>query len=447
MEGLQELLQEQKRIYDETQSILKAAIAEKRSLTDEEDARYEANGERLTGLKILIARAHELGNVGQELEQFSSRAAYGASTPPSHEERSGRDRVVAAPKQNQHFRSLGEHCLAVAKAGITGRHDPRLIELRDDGMYEGVPSEGGYLVQHERLGEVLKRAFESARLASRCRKLPVGPNSTGFTWTRFKDDSRATGSRHGGLRVYWMGEGEAFKFSKLGFEEGSIKLQKLGAMIKMTDELMSDAVQLEGMIREFLPEEFAFELDDSILYGKGVAKPQGILESAVLLTVAKESGQAAKTIVYENISKMELAFHESIGSQGVYFVNKNTKPQLEKLYIPVGTAGNGELIYKPGTGQNGIATLNGRPVVEIEHAETLGTKGDIILADMRQYWLVEKGDLQVDSSMHVYFDTAEHALRFMKRVNGRASVDKPITPYKGEAGEKRSPFVVLANRA
>ena len=87
-----------------------------------------------------------------------------------------------------------------------------------------------------------------------------------------------------------------------------------------------------------------------------------------------------------------------------------------------------------------------RPVLPIEQCATLGTVGDIILADLSQYLLIEKGGIKTASSIHVQFLTDETAFRFVYRVNGQPVWNSALTPFKGTSNTL-SPFVALATRA
>ena len=83
--------------------------------------------------------------------------------------------------------------------------------------------------------------------------------------------------------------------------------------------------------------------------------------------------------------------------------NQDTWPQLAGLSRAVGTGG--ALVYNPpaGVSQAPYATLYGAPIIEVEYASTLGTVGDIILADFGQYQMISKGGMQSDESIHVRF--------------------------------------------
>ena len=70
---------------------------------------------------------------------------------------------------------------------------------------------------------------------------------------------------------------------------------------------------------------------------------------------------------------------------------------------------------------------------------------DIILADLSQYQMIQKGGVQAASSIHVQFLTDETAYRFVYRVDGQPAWHDTLTPHKGSSPV--SPFVALATRA
>jgi HK97 family phage major capsid protein len=88
----------------------------------------------------------------------------------------------------------------------------------------------------------------------------------------------------------------------------------------------------------------------------------------------------------------------------------------------------------------------GRPVIPVEACKTLGDKGDIILGDLSKYLtLVKTGGIRADVSIHLWFDYATTAFRFIFRVAGQPHFSSTITPQNGTA--TRGHFVALAERA
>ena len=104
-------------------------------------------------------------------------------------------------------------------------------------------------------------------------------------------------------------------------------------------------------------------------------------------------------------------------------------------------------VYLPPGGLSGdrFARLKGAPVIPTEFNPTLGTVGDIMLVDLSQYLLIDKGGPQADSSIHVRFINNEKTFRFIYRVDGRPLWNTVLTPAKGS--NTLSPFVALATRS
>ncbi|ACV64375.1 major capsid protein HK97 [Desulfofarcimen acetoxidans DSM 771] len=325
-----------------------------------------------------------------------------------------------------------------------GRLDERLIRGAASGMSESVPSDGGFLIQQDFTSELLKRTYETGIIASRCRKLPISTNANGMKINAIDENSRATGSRLGGIRAYWAAEAETVAASKPKFRQMELNLQKLIGLCYATDELLADQATLESVLMDGFAEEFGFLVDDAVIRGTGVGMPLGILNSNAVVTVPKENAQAARSLTAENIINMWARLWARSQPNAVWLINQDIIPELYQLKIPIGTAG--QLLYMPANGLSEMpyGTLFGRPVIPVEYCETLGTKGDIILADFGQYVIADKGGVTSAVSIHVRFIYDEQCFRFTYRVSGQSFWNAPLSPYRGT--NTISPFVVLETR-
>src|SRR3546814_16169240 len=84
------------------------------------------------------------------------------------------------------------------------------------------------------------------------------------------------------------------------FGRMALEAWKLTAFANVPNELIQDsAVSFEAFIRSTFPQALAYFADVAFLTGNGAGQPLGILTSgnAARVSVAKESGQAADTIV------------------------------------------------------------------------------------------------------------------------------------------------------
>jgi HK97 family phage major capsid protein len=312
------------------------------------------------------------------------------------------------------------------------------------GLQEGIPSEGGFLVGTDRASGLLGRVYNVGQLIQRADMVGISAGSNGMSFYAEDETSRANGSRRGGIRAYWAAEAEEKTASQPKFREMELKLRKAIGLVYATDELLADANALESWIMQNLPEELSFVVEDSMINGSGVGMPLGILNSGATVSVAKETGQAAATIVAENISKM-WARRWLGGRNYVWLYNQDVEPELDNLALAVGTGGS--LVYMPpgGLSQAPYGSIKGAPAIPVEYCATLGTVGDLMLVDLSQYQMIDKGGVMSDSSIHVRFIYDETVFRFVYRVDGQPKWDAALTPFKGT--NTVSPFVTLATRA
>ncbi|MCE5335655.1 MAG: phage major capsid protein [Desulfobacteraceae bacterium] len=346
--------------------------------------------------------------------------------------------------RKERFGSFGEQMSAVVRAAVPGGQiDPRLFRAAT-GLNETTPSDGGFLVQTDFASGLLEQVFQTGILAPRCRRITISGNANSLKINGVDETSRAS-TRSGGIIGYWKNEAAQKTASKPKFRQIELSLHKLIGLCYATDELLADAGALESFIRSAFVAEFGFLLDDAIINGTGAGQPLGILNAGCLVPVAKESGQLAKTLVYENIVKMYSRMFPQSLPNAVWLINQNTQPQLFAMSMSVGTGG--VPVYMPAGGISGqpYGTLFGRPVISIEQAATLGTVGDIIFADLNGYILAEKGGIESAMSIHVKFDYDESVFRFVMRVDGQPERASALTPYKGS--DTLSHFVALASRA
>ena len=405
-------------------AVLNKAEAEDRFLSEEEQKDIDKYEEEIRAWDESIGRAEKL--LAIEPEDRSTEKPEVKPTP--------------AKDIEKRFSSFGEQLMAAYRAAMPGgKVDERLSTRAASGLNESTPSDGGFLVQQDFVTELLKRTYETGILASKVKKIPISTNANGMKINAIDEDSRANGSRWGGVQTYWEGEADEITASKPKFRQMELSLKKLTGLCYATDELLQDAAALEAVIRQAFAEEFGFKIDDAILSGSGEGEPLGILNSGAIVTVAKEASQT-DTITVENLIKMWNRLWSRSRANAVWYINQELEPYLYTLkigdkpvYIPAG-----------GLSEKPYGTLFGRPVVPIEQCSAAGEVGDIILADIGQYLLIDKGGIKSASSIHVRFLYDENVFRFIYRVDGKPIWTKPLTPYKGSATV--SPFVTLAKR-
>lgn len=395
----------------------------------------DATVEQINAKQVEIATVKAKIEAQKELDALESARTTVVNRP-----------IVTSPVDDKPFKSLGEQMLAIVNAGRPGGSiDPRLLAIQNaTGASEGVPADGGFLVQTDFAAELLRDVYETGILAPRCRKIGISANANSIKINGVAESSRADGSRWGGVQGYWAAEAATVTATKPKFGQIQLNLNKLMALYYATDELLQDTAAMDSILGQAFAEELNFKLDDAIVRGTGAGQPLGILNAGALVTVAKEAAQPADTVVAENIIKMWSRMMARSRANAVWLINQEIEPELFTMGLAVGASGIP--VYMPANGISGqpYGTLFGRPVLPIEQASALGDVGDVILADFGQYLLADKGSMQTASSIHVQFIYDETAFRVTYRVDGQPSRPTPVTPFKGS--NTLSSFVTLAAR-
>lgn len=428
----------------EARALNEKADTEKRVATDEERKAFDGLMGEIDSLKADIERQ----------EKLEERAAWASAPKDPGKRPTHVDHTVGEQRTGLTF---GQEAQAIALAcGWRGKVDPeaeqRAMALRHGesraitGMNETIGAEGGYLLKPEYEGGILKNVYSNGVVAARCDRRTLGAGFNSLTVTAIDETTRVSGSRMGGLQFYWLEEGGQKELSKPKWRQITWKPKKVAALYRATDELIQDAASLEQELNAIFSDELAYELDRVIISGTGAGQPQGVLNAPGLISVAKEAGQAAKTFTYKNALDMWSRAIASRRANMAWFINQDIEPQLNLMHVVVGVGGLP--VYLPATGAAGApySTLFNRPVIPIEQCSTLGTVGDVILADMSDYRLVDMGSSRMDSSIHLRFDYDETTFRMVYRVDGSLKTVSPLTPASGSTNTL-GPVIVLAVRA
>ncbi len=307
---------------------------------------------------------------------------------------------------------------------------------------ERVPAEGGLLVPEEFRSQLMQLALESSVVRPRATVIPM---SSPRLHVPMVDETSHASSIFGGVIVYRTEEGAELTESAASFASVKLDVTKQTALSHVPNELIRDWGAFGAFMDQTLPAAIGYFEDIDFLSGNGAGAPLGALSTGntALIAVAKETGQSATTIVWENILHMYQRMLPSSLPRAVWLAAPNTFVELATMALSVGTGGSAVWI----TDATGAPTLTllGRPVVMSEKAPaTLGTQGDLSFVDFGMYLIGDYQTMSVDSSEHVKFTSDKTTYRVIQRNDGRPWIQSALTPHYG--GETLSPFIQLQTR-
>jgi len=414
----------------EQEALVKAAMDAQRGMTDEEQTKFDALQTEIDGLEKTIDAANKL-----EAKQAL------LNTPVNEPSRVKVSEGVPKP-----FKNLVDQLCAVRAVATEGRADERLIQLNKFsnlpfGGNEGLGSDGGFAVQTDFAGLMMESAVKDSQILSLVDSYEVTDGSNSVKWVDVDETSIAT-TVFGGVQVYWAAEAAAVTASNPTLVERELKLEKLMGLAYATYELEKDSSFVDTLYNRAFTTAIRREPENTIISGNGVGKPLGFLAGGGTVSVAKEAGQPAATILWNNISKMYNRALDKTASLA-WVMHPDCHEQLDFMSFPVGVGG--VPVYLPATAEGTLDALRGKRILESDNCSALGTVGDINLVDLSQYMLAYKGGIDAATSIHVQFLTAQNCFRFIFRANGMPKRRAALT-IKNSANQ-RSSFVTLATRA
>ena len=291
---------------------------------------------------------------------------------------------------------------------------------------------GGFSVQPTLLPGMLQLGFEGDPTTGRTQPVPMTSPTVEIMARTDKDHSTSVC-------------GTASRFE---MEMVTLKASSLFGLSYATEELLTDSpISFAAIIAGGFKDQFAHHMLNEKIRGLGGSEYQGVLQAfdasdlGPTLSVTKETGQDAATIVAENAIKMRSqcwGFGEAI-----WIANHDCYPQMAVMSIAVGTGGT--LVYQQSVIEGRPDMLLGRPVFYSEYPATLGSQGDLILGNWSQYLDGLYQPMQSAESIHVRFVNHERTFKFWLRNAGAPWWRTALTPT--QSSTELSPFVVLDARA
>lgn len=415
-------LDELKREFDGVEAELKA-----RAQTLEMD-------ERITALAQPGRRVSQPDDLdGGEAEAEDKPAAREIARPYGSGVHGGL--AVGTSKGTLGFRSMGEWTLAARRQSF-GKPDARIMNAPTTFGSEGVNEDGGFAVPPDFRQNIMKQIQSEESLLSLCDQQTTSSNSLSLPL-----DTTTPWQTSGGVIPQWVGEGATIGQSKPKLGALETKLNKLAALVPITEELLQDVSALTSWLSTKVPEKFVSFINEAIINGDGIAKPLGMLNSACKVTAAAVSGQGANTVKAQNVMDMWARSYGPLRRRAVWLINQDVEPQLQGMVMPGGSPAFPAYLPPGGLSNAPYSTLFGRPVMPLESCAALGTEGDIILCIPDQYLVALKGGMRTDVSMHLYFDTDHTAFKFVMRIGGQSYWPTAVARKNGS--NTLSPIVTL----
>jgi len=253
-------------------------------------------------------------------------------------------------------------------------------------------------------------------------------------------------SYFGGVVATWTAEAATRQETEPKFREATLVANELsGYALASRNVLYDNKVALEMRLTKLFGGAVSWFRDYAYLNGDGVGKPRGILGAPATLhvdrAVANQVNYADVTAMYgllmpQSIPTAFWAMQQSVLANFLQMADSQGRYVVQPYYptYQAGVAG-GPATVRP------IMTMLGLPIKTSEKLNTLGSTGDLMLIDPKQYFTSSRQELEIAASEHYRFINNQITYRFIWRGDGEAWMNSYFTLQ--DQTTKISPFVCL----
>ena len=252
-----ELERRKQEIFDTNRANLDKAEAEKRDLTAEEQAFFDATTEEVKRIQDELPRLRGLLEPGPDGRQYSG---------PAFQDKDGRIIRALGPRERLAGDSAGAPGVGEVIRALLLNDPAKLpVEVRGS-LALGSDSAGGYMVS-----PVLSQQFvdlaRSASVVSQAGAITLPMESSELALVKLVDDFTAT----------WRQELQALQSTNATFGRIYLRPKMLAALVPVSIELLEDAANAADMIENAIRAALASALDKAALAGTGSGEPLGVV--------------------------------------------------------------------------------------------------------------------------------------------------------------------------
>lgn len=266
----------------------------------------------------------------------------------------------------------------------------------------GTDTEGGYLVPDEYERTLVQALQEENKLRSLCKVIHTSSGDRKIPLVA----GRGSAS--------WIDEEGAIPETDSSFGQISLGAHKIGAIIKVSEELLRDSVfDVEGYIATEFASLVGGAEEDAFINGDGAGKPIGLLHSsngaATGVTAASATSFTADELI-DLVYSLKAPYRR----HAMFLFNDQTIKAVRKL-----KDGNGQFLWQAGL--NGQPdTLLGYRYETSYHMPLIGAGAKpILFGDFSSYWIADREGRSIQRLNELYAATGQIGFRVTQRLDAR----------------------------
>lgn len=387
MSKLKELRDQRGIMINEARAIVDKADAEKRSLTTEEDAKYNEIFTKATEIRLQVEREEKLAEAErdcatQELRNQDANKdhAKGKATDPE---------AILGKRGTPEYNAAFDKLLT---QGARSLNDAETRALQADS-----DTAGGYTVAPQQfVDKLIKNVDDMVFIRQRATKFRIASSASMGAPTLAADPADAD----------WTAELlTGSEDSTMTFGKRELNPHPLAKRLKVSNKLLQLVGGTAALVNSRLAYKFAISQEKAFLTGTGTNQPLGLFTSSANgVTTARDvsTGNATTAPTMDGLIAAKYSLKGQYWNSADWIFHRDVVAIIAKL-----KDGDGQYMWRESVRDGEPDRLLGRPVMMSEYAPNTLTTGLYVglLGDFSNYWIADAMDMQVQVLKELYAET------------------------------------------
>lgn len=375
---IKDLIEQRNRVVVQAREILDRAETEKRSLTAEEDGKWNELIKEQDKLSKSIEQESRQLEIERSLAQESFRA-----TP------AGKETATAAtgdPRSSEEYRSAFANLIKKGPLSITP-DEARALQADQQTV-------GGFLVAPMQLVDAIIKAVDNMLfIRSKATKYRVESALSLGVPTIESDPSDGD----------WTAEvNTANDDTAIGFGRRELRPHMLSKLVKISNKLIRLNQNTEAIVTDRASYKIGVSQEKGFMTGNGVNQPLGLFVASndgIPTSRDVSTGNTATTITFDGLKESKYSLKAQYMRTAEWIFHRDAIKMLSKI-----KDGEGDYIWEPSTVMGDPDMLLGSAFNMSEYAPNTFTTGQYVglYGDMSFYWIADALDMQIQRLVELY---------------------------------------------
>lgn len=237
-----------------------------------------------------------------------------------------------------------------------------------------------------------------------------------LTWPRLQ---QTDSNEYGGVSISWISEGASKTESDPTFQQITITTHELAAYTEVSHTLLRRSIlDLEQILSTLYRDALQSAMETAFLSGTGTGQPTGVVNEAGIRTVNRAGAGA---VAYADLVNLKHALQPYHRANAKFMLHDGVEGALELL-----TDTQNRPLFNSDVSNGPYTRLVGYPYIVTERQPTLGSDGDVIFGDWRQYIVPMEQEVVVKRSSHYKFQSNLESFTVHAVVGGRLAIPRAM---------------------